>query len=241
MRPGIAQTHAAGAPTAAGNSLQQRIALPRRTRPACLVTSNIVSQLPSVPHELFPVEVGRVGVLEADRPILRWDRHRPHPIASRSPPQRLRPPPAVDVGTSIGRVLQDVDHTSAVRRAPDDLVRLRSTKRPHRNQQVGAPQVSHDRLGATQLLELREDQPQPFLYLLVRIEGDTAVSVVDQPRWKRQPQLTTRCLLALPLMETDLDLMQFGFAHDPRQAQEQPIVIGTRIVEAFAIRNQHPE
>ena len=31
-------------------------------------------------------------------------------------------------------------------------------------------------------------------------------------------------------MELDLDLMQFRFAHDPRQAEEQPVMVCRRIV-----------
>ena len=112
-------------------------------------------------------------------------------------------------------------------------------KRPHRQQQVAAPQISHDGLGAAQLAELGEYQAQPLLHLLVRIEGDAAVAIMDQPRRKRQPQFAARRLLAFSLMKADLDLMQFRFTHDPRQAQEQPVVIGRRIVEPFAIGNQH--
>ena len=33
--------------------------------------------------------------------------------------------------------------------------------------------------------------------------------------------------------------MQLGFAHDPRQAEQQPVVIGARIVEALAVGEDH--
>src|SRR3954451_5765200 len=42
-------------------------------------------------------------------------------------------------------------------------------------------------------------------------------------------------------MQAQTDLMQFGFAHDPRQAEQQPIVVGARIVEALAIGEDHAE
>ncbi len=35
--------------------------------------------------------------------------------------------------------------------------------------------------------------------------------------------------------------MQFGFAHDPRQAEQQPIMISPRVVEALAIGQDHAE
>src|SRR3954454_21053022 len=40
-------------------------------------------------------------------------------------------------------------------------------------------------------------------------------------------------------MQAQTDLMQFGFAHDPRQTEQQPIVVGTRIIEALAIGQDH--
>src|ERR1700761_1823784 len=40
-------------------------------------------------------------------------------------------------------------------------------------------------------------------------------------------------------MQTQADLVQFGFAHDPRQAEQQPVVIGTRVVEALAVGEDH--
>src|SRR3954463_5514155 len=42
-------------------------------------------------------------------------------------------------------------------------------------------------------------------------------------------------------MQAQADLMQFGFAHDPRQTEQQPIVVGTRIIEALAIGQDHAE
>src|SRR5215469_15840810 len=35
--------------------------------------------------------------------------------------------------------------------------------------------------------------------------------------------------------------MQLRFAHDPRQAQEKPVMIGLWIVQPFAVGNQHPK
>jgi hypothetical protein len=61
---------------------------------------------------------------------------------------------------------------------------------------------------------------------------------MDQPGGKRQPQFAASRLLAFPLVKPDLDLVQFRFTHDPRQAQEQPVVVGRGIIQAFAIGNQ---
>jgi hypothetical protein len=75
----------------------------------------------------------------------------------------------------------------------------RTEKRPHWQHQVATPQIAHDRLGAAQLPELGKHQSQPLLNLFVRIEGDTAVTIMDQPGGKRQPQFAARRLLALSL------------------------------------------
>src|SRR6185437_4305535 len=155
------------------------------------------------------------------------------------PPQWVWAPPAVNVGTSIGWVLQDLGHTRAVRWLPNKVVRRGTVKRPYRQKQVAAPQVTHHGLGAAQLAELGEYHAQSLLHLLVRIEGDAAVAIMDQSRRKRQPQFAACRLLAFSLMKADLDLMQFRFAHDPRQAQEKPIVVCRRVIEPFAIGDQH--
>lgn len=139
-----------------------------------------------------------MSVLETDRPILGRNGHRPNPLTARLPAQRVRAPSAIDVGTSISRVLQDLDHAGTVSRAPNHVMRRRTEKRSHWQQQVATTQIAHDRLGAAQLAELGKHQAQPLLHLFVRIESDTAVAIMDQPRWKRQPQFAARRLLAFP-------------------------------------------
>jgi hypothetical protein len=42
-------------------------------------------------------------------------------------------------------------------------------------------------------------------------------------------------------MQAQTDLVQLGFAHNPRQAEQQPIVVGTWIIEALAIGQDHPK
>ena len=74
----------------------------------------------------------------------------------------------------------------------------RTVKWSHRKQQVSPAQISHDGLGAAQLPEFCEDQAQPLLHFLVRIEGDAAIAGVDQPGGKRQSEFTPRRLLAFP-------------------------------------------
>ena len=42
-------------------------------------------------------------------------------------------------------------------------------------------------------------------------------------------------------MQAQADLVQLGFAHDPRQAEQQPVVVGARVVEPLAIGEDHAE
>ena len=86
VRSRVSQAHPTGAPTAADNPLQLCIAFTGRTGPARIVATDIVRKLPSVRHELVPVEVSRVGILETDRPILRRDGCRPDPVTAGLPP-----------------------------------------------------------------------------------------------------------------------------------------------------------
>ena len=40
-------------------------------------------------------------------------------------------------------------------------------------------------------------------------------------------------------MQAQADLVQLGFAHDPRQAEQQPVMVGARVVEPLAIGQDH--
>jgi hypothetical protein len=56
-----------------------------------------------------------------------------------------------------------------------------------------------------------------------------------------QAQLAALGLLALTRVQSDFELVQLGFAHHPRQPQEQTIMIAARVVELFAVGNQGAE
>src|SRR5271154_7146710 len=101
--------------------------------------------------------------------------------------------------------------------------------------------MAHDRLGTAKLAKLRKQVMQPRLDFFTGIEGDPAIPAVRQARRQRQPQLASRRLLSLALVQPQLDLMQLGFAHDPGQAEQQAIMVGARVVEALAIGDQPPE
>ena len=92
-----------------------------------------------------------------------------------------------------------------------------------------------------QLPEFGKDEVQACLHFLIGIEDDGACSIISKPRRQRQTQFASRRFLPLPLMKAHPDLVKFRLAHDAGQAQQQTIVVGARIVEAFAIRDEHAE
>jgi len=52
-------------------------------------------------------------------------------------------------------------------------------------------------------------------HLLIGIEGNPAMPTINQARRQRQSQLASRRLLALALVQPQLDLMKLRLAHDP--------------------------
>ena len=99
--------------------------------------------------------------------------------------------------------------------------------------------MAHHRLGAAQLAKLGEQMEQPRVHLFIGIEANPAIATIRQPGRQRHPQLASRRLLPLALMQPQLNLMKFSLAHDPGQAEQQTVMIGARIVHALAIGDQH--
>src|SRR5215831_9357694 len=82
---------------------------------------------------------------------------------------------------------------------------------------------------------------QPRVHFFIGIEANPAIATISQPGRQRHPQLASRRLLPLALMQPQLNLMEFSLAHDPGQAEQQTVMIGARIVHALAIGDQHSE
>ena len=112
---------------------------------------------------------------------------------------------------------------------------------PHRHRKPVGPQMAHHRMGTVPRAERGEHEGQAGLHLLVRIEGDGPGGIIGQAGRNRQAELTASCLLSLTLVQTKLDLMQFRFAHDAGQAEQQTVMIGTRVKQPLAIGDQHAE
>src|SRR5215217_7284485 len=163
---------------------------------ARLVAANVVGQALLVGHELLPGDVAGVRASQTHLPLGDGDLHGSGACRPRPMPAWILAPAPIDVGPSIGRVLEDVAHPRAVSLVPDNLV---------------------------------------------RVQDDRAGAVMGQSSRDGQAQLAPRRFLAFPLVQAHPDLVQLCLAHDAGQAQEQAVVVGARIVEAFAIGNEHPK
>src|SRR5215813_14471078 len=128
---------------------------------------------------------------------------------------------AINIGSRISRVLQNLQDARLARRLPHNIMRRRPGERSDRQQQLGLLKMAHLRLGAAKLAELSKQMEQPCLHFFIRIETDTSVPAVRQARRQRQPQLASCRLLPLALVQPQLDLMKLSLAHDPRQAEQQ--------------------
>src|SRR3954454_14792747 len=240
LRAGVAQAHAPPAAPAYGDALQQRAALTRDTRMAGRVTVGIVRQALLIGHERLPGEVAGMRRRQADRPLAEGDLGRRRACAA-PPAHRIGPPATVDVSPGIGGVVQNVVDARAVGFTPQHLVRRRAAQRPNRQRQVVGLQIAHHPACALQLGEFGENQLQAGLHLLIGIADDRPGAVVGQPGRQGNPQLATGRFLALALMQAQADLVQLGFTHDPRQAEQQPVMVGGRIVKALAVGQDHAE
>ena len=202
------------------------------------VAAGIVRQALLVGHELLPGDVAGMRRRQANRPFAEGDLGRRRACAD-PPPHRIGPPPTIDVSPGVGRVVQNVVDPCAVGFAPQHLVRHRAVQWTNRQRQVVGPQIAHHPARAAQLGEFGEHQLQAGLHLLVGIAHNRPRAVVGEPGRQGDPQLATGRFLIFALMQAQADLVQLGFAHDPRQTEQQPVMVGARVVEPLAIGQDH--
>src|SRR5512143_1051159 len=204
------------------------------------MAAEIAGQTPLVGDELLPAEITGVRRLEANLPVLKGHLRDPA-TASRSTAGRIHSAAAIDIGSSIGGILKNGANAPAIRLPPDHLVGSRPDERANRQQQAVPAQGSHAGPCALQVAEFAEDEAETRLNLFLGAQDDVTRSAVSEPCRKGKAKLTPGSLLALTLMKTQLDLMQFSLAHDPGQTEQQTVVVGTRIIEPLVIGNEDTE
>jgi hypothetical protein len=87
------------------------------------------------------------------------------------------------------------------------------------------PQLSHDGFGAVQFTEFAKHKLKASLHLFIGMQNDLPATRSRQAAWQRNTQFPSRGFLLLALMQPNPQLMKLCFTHDPRQSQQQPIMI----------------
>src|SRR5215204_2959832 len=239
-RSRVVQRHSLSTTAADRDALQQSQALAGHASLPRFISVDVVRHSPLVGHELLPANVTRMSSLQANRPVRDCHLDGSHE-RSRSASARILLPTAVNVSPSIGRIVKDIAHARAVGLSPDHLMRRRPEQRSNRQRQPARAQKAHHPTCALQLPELGKDEVKAGLHLVVRVEHNGACPVVDEPGRQRQAELAARCFLPLALMEAHPDLMKLRLTHDSGQAEEQPVMVSARIIEALAICDQNCE
>jgi hypothetical protein len=163
---------------------------------ARLVAADVVGQALLVGHELLPGDVAGVRASQTHLPLGDGDLHGSGACRPRPMPAWILAPAPVDVGPSIGRVLEDVAHPRAVSLTPDNLVRGGPKQGAHRQRQTMGPKVAHHGPRALEFAEFGEDESETRLHLFVRVQDDRAGAVMGQSSRDGQAQLAPRRFLA---------------------------------------------
>src|SRR5215813_6083773 len=88
---------------------------------------------------------------------------------------------AINIGSRISRVLQNLQDARLARRLPHNIMRRRPGEWSDRQQQLGLLKMAHHRLGAAKLAELSKQMEQPCLHFFIRIETDTSSRPCARP------------------------------------------------------------
>jgi hypothetical protein len=235
----VAHRHAVpAAPAAAQQPRQQRRAVPGRARRG--------GGLPVGGH---PGDV-RLVLLRGDiRRQAPWQQYQPlagvlhHPPGVRPAgdlPARLDLPAAVGVIPGIGRVVQHVLQRLPGGAPPLELSLRRAPVNPDRQLDLPPDQVAEHAVERPQPPESAEDEADDVLRLLVGIEDDLAGRPACIPDRQRDRELAALGLGKLARQHPLPDQVQFCLAHRSLQAQQQPVVIEGRVVDAVGVGEQHP-
>ena len=209
VRHDVADRHAAAAPAADDEPLQQGHALARCAAPICAVALGAGAQRLLVRFELRPGDVAGVRVRQEDFPL----------IAGKPPIPRLPGEaelaltgPAIDVGSGVARIVQDVKHTVTLQLAEDQRAETGSLGDPPRPRDLLLLEVAHHRAGRAGASEGVEDEPDGALHLLVGVEHEPSAGVEDHAQRGPHPQLAAARLVQLSADQARAQHMQLRFA-----------------------------
>ncbi len=228
----IAHLHPPAATTAEQEPLQQRPAFARRAGSRSLAVGR---DLALVALELLPREVALVMILDQHRPLLRGPAAQALDRSLRRIERFDDLAPAVDVGPGVERIPQQAIQVAFVRRLEARAVA--GTAQDGHLDPVGEQRAVGGPHG-TELLEAGEDPLDRRPHLRVRVLHQAAGVVPDVTRTRPEAERAPLRLAAHRFDQALLHHVQLGFTHRPFQAQQQPIVVGPRVVDPFGIADQ---
>jgi hypothetical protein len=91
-------------------------------------------------------------------------------------------------------------------------------------------QLPHDSFGAVQFVEFAKHKLKASLYLFIRLQNNLPTAGSRQTGRQRKTQFASHGFLLLTLMQANPQLTKLWFTHDPRQSQQQPIMIDGGLV-----------
>ena len=160
VRTGVVHAHAATAPAAHRDPLQERQALAGRSWMTRRGMIGVVGQMALVGHKLLPADVAGMSRLAAHRPLGDGNHGPAGPTGSCSRLAGGLMPASINIRAGIGGIVKDAEHPGAGGLAPDYVLRGRSAGRPHRHRKPVGPQMAHHRMGTVPRAERGEHEGQ---------------------------------------------------------------------------------
>src|SRR5258708_6108384 len=236
----IAYAHPSATGATQDNPLQQRWPLANGSTMVFSPPGAVIVELPLVAQQLVPRNVTRMLIQQHNRPFLLWETTR-SPFdtgffSRQGAAAELGAP--VDVGACIQRAMQDIQDPSVCEPSPDQFICLLASPPACRETQVLFGKVHHDCKRRAKLLKERKDQAHRFLHGLIRVEHDPAGWIVDQANGQTKAQSPLFRFGHLSPKQPTFQPMELGLRHAALEPQQQPILMQSRIVDAFFVHHQ---
>ena len=234
----VAHRHLVAAPAAGHQPGQQGRAVAHRAQ--ALGAGPVGVQSLHVPLVLLDADIGRQHPGQVDQPVIPPD---PDPAGARPP--RLAPPgiqcaAAIGVNASVSRVAQ---HVRPPRRGWDGArpaPRARALPAAGLPAGCGYPRETPARRPPCPAARTSRRPGVPRAHLLVRIQHHFTGQTAHQPGRQRHRQLAAAGLGDPPGPHPLLDQVQLSLADGALQAQQQPVVVLGRVIDAVQVAQQRP-
>ena len=146
--------------------------------------------------------------------------------------------PAIYEHARIPRIVQNPEHMAVLELAPDHVAFTGTRMDTPGKQQTEFAKFPHGRHRRASSLEYLKQHTNRVLNLLVRIQPQASDRIVSEADWRAHKQFATRCFVQNPALQPCSQHMEFGFAHRALQAEQQPIIEMSGIVDSILVENQ---